>query len=264
MTVLDEIITGVLADLAIRQEKVSLDQLKEFVSEVPAARDVRPALSGDGVAIIAEVKRSSPSKGKLAEIPDPVSLASEYAAGGAALISVLTEERRFGGSLADLDAVRAKVETPLLRKDFLVTEYQVWESRAHGADVVLLIVAALDQATLVDLLHTAESLGMQVLVEAHTEEEVDRAVAAGAKILGINARNLKTLEVDRDVFSQLAARIPTGIIKVAESGIRGPADVLEYAKAGADAVLVGEALVTGEDPRVLLAEMITVGLKGNF
>lgn len=259
MTVLDEIISGVLADLAIRQERVSLEQLKDRVALVAPPRDVRPALSGGNVAIIAEVKRSSPSKGRLAEIPDPVILAAEYAAGGAALISVLTEERRFGGSLQDLDAIRAKISTPVLRKDFLVTPYQIWESRAHGADVILLIVAALDQATLVELLECAESLGMQALVEAHTADEIDRAVAAGAKIIGINARNLKTLEVDRDVFPELVARIPDGIIKVAESGIRGPADVLEYAKAGADAVLVGEALVTGDNPRELLADFLTAG-----
>ena len=263
MTVLDEIITGVLADLAIRQTKVPLDQLTNLVSLAPPARDIRVALSGPGTAVIAEVKRSSPSKGRLAEIPDPVVLAAEYAAGGAALISVLTEGRRFGGSLEDLDAVRARIATPVLRKDFLVTSYQVLESRAHGADVILLIVAALDQATLVELLQLAESLGMQALVEAHTAEEVDRATEAGAKIIGINARNLKTLEVDRGVFPQLAARIPAGIIKVAESGIRGPLDVSEYAKAGADAVLVGEALVTGEDPRQLLAELIAAGQKSD-
>lgn len=259
MTVLDEIIAGVLADLAVRQEKVSLDQLKERALLVPPARDVRPALRGDGTVVIAEIKRSSPSKGKLAEISDPASLATEYSAGGAALISVLTEERRFGGSLQDLDAVRARVATPILRKDFLVTPYQVWESRAHGADVVLLIVAALDQVLLVELLECAHSLGMQVLVEAHTADEVDRAVAAGARIIGINARNLKTLEVDRDVFKDLVARIPEGIIKVAESGISGPADVLEYAKAGANAVLVGEALVIGGQPRQLLAALIAAG-----
>lgn len=259
MTVLDEIISGVLEDLAIRQEQVSLDQLKERVAQVRPARDVRPAIGGSDISVIAEVKRSSPSKGKLADIPDPVALAAEYAAGGAALISVLTEERRFGGSLQDFDAVRAKIETPLLRKDFLVTPYQIWESRAHGADVILLIVAALTQTDLVQLLELTESLGMQALVEAHTAEEVDRAIAAGAKIIGINARNLKTLEVDRAVFPPLAARIPAGIIKVAESGIRGPADVAEYARAGANAVLVGEALVTGENPGAVLAELLTAG-----
>lgn len=262
MTVLDEIIAGVLADLAIRQGILSLDQLKDRTSDAPLARDIRPALRGADTAIIAEVKRSSPSRGRLAEIPDPAILAAEYAAGGASLISVLTEERRFGGSLDDLDSVRSRISTPVLRKDFLVTPYQIWESRAHGADVILLIVAALEPADLVELLECTESLGMQALVEAHTADEVDRAADAGAKIIGINARNLKTLEVDRAVFPQLVARIPNGIIKVAESGIRGPLDVLDYADAGADAVLVGEALVTGDNPRQAVAELVAAGRAG--
>ena len=262
MTVLDRIIAGVLADLRTRQENISLDQLKDRVASAPLSRDIRPALQGDDVAIIAEVKRSSPSKGRLANISDPALLAAEYAAGGAALVSVLTEARQFGGSLQDLVAVRAKIETPILRKDFLVTPYQIWESRVYGADVVLLIVAALNQVTLVELLQSAESLGMQALVEAHTAEEVDRALGAGAKIIGINSRNLKTLEVDRGVFPRLVARIPDEIIKVAESGVSGPAEVGEYVKDGADAVLVGEALVTSANPRQLLAELIAAGRDG--
>lgn len=259
MTVLDQIIAGVLEDLAARQRLVSLDQLKEQVSSIPLARDPTAGLRGRGVAIIAEVKRSSPSKGKLSDITDPADLASIYASGGAALVSVLTEERRFGGSLKDLDDVRAKITIPILRKDFIVTPYQIWESRAHGADVILLIVAALNQDSLIELLSCADSLGMQALVEVHTEEEVDRALGIGAKMIGINSRNLKTLEVDRQVFPRLAAGIPRDIIKVAESGVSGPAEVAEYAKAGADAVLVGEALVTSANPRLLLAELITAG-----
>ena len=259
MTVLDQIIAGVLEDLAARRRLVSLEQLKERVSSTPLARDVTAAFRGPDVAIIAEVKRSSPSKGKLSDIVDPADLASIYASGGAALVSVLTEERRFGGSLKDLDDVRAKITIPILRKDFMVTPYQIWESRAHGADVILLIVAALNQDSLIELLSCAESLGMQALVEVHTEEEVDRAVGIGAKMIGINSRNLKTLEVDRQVFPRLAAGIPREIIKIAESGVSGPAEVDEYAKAGADAVLVGEALVTSANPRLLLAELITAG-----
>jgi indole-3-glycerol phosphate synthase len=259
VSVLDQIIAGVLEDLATRQEKVSLEQLQEIVSQAPLPRDIRPALSGPDVAIIAEVKRSSPSRGQLAEIADAATLAAQYAQAGAALVSVLTESRRFGGSLADLDAVRARIVTPVLRKDFLMTPYQVWESRAHGADVILLIVAALDQPTLVELLNCAESLGMQALVEAHTAEEIDRAVAARSKIIGINSRNLMTLEVDRGVFPRLAARIPSQIITVAESGVRGPADVVEYAESGADAVLVGEALIIDDQPGQLLADLIAAG-----
>jgi len=259
VTVLDQIIAGVREDLAARQRLVSLDQLKEQVSSTPLARDLMAAFTGPDVAIIAEVKRSSPSKGKLSDIADPAELASIYASSGAAAVSVLTEERRFGGSLKDLDDVRAKIAIPILRKDFMVTPYQIWESRAHGADVILLIVAALNQDSLIELLSCADSLGMQALVEVHTEEEVDRALGIGAKMIGINSRNLKTLEVDRQVFPRLAVGIPPEIIKVAESGVSGPAEVAEYAKAGADAVLVGEALVTSANPRLLLAELITAG-----
>ena len=259
MTVLDQIIAGVLEDLAARQRLVSLGQLQDRVASIPSALALPVDFKGPDVAIIAEVKRSSPSKGKLSDIADPADLASIYASGGAALVSVLTEGRRFGGSLKDLDDVRAKITIPILRKDFMVTPYQIWESRAHGADVILLIVAALYQDSLIELLSCADSLGMQALVEVHNEEEMDRALGVGAKMIGINSRNLKTLEVDREVFPRLAARIPPGIIKVAESGVNGPSEVAEYANAGADAVLVGEALVTSADPRLLLADLIAAG-----
>jgi indole-3-glycerol phosphate synthase len=209
--------------------------------------------------VIAEVKRSSPSKGALAAIADPAGLAADYEAGGAAVISVLTEQRRFGGTLADLDAVRARVDAPLLRKDFVVASYQVWEARAHGADLVLLIVAALDQNALVSLVERTESLGMTPLVEVHDEAELDRALAAGARVIGVNARNLKTLEVDRSVFGRLAPRIPDGVVKIAESGVRGPHDLLAYAAHGADAVLVGEGVVTGGNPRQAVADLVTAG-----
>ena len=197
-SVLDDIIDGVRADLAVRQSRTSLEELKARVERRDPAHDALAALSsGGGVKVIAEVKRSSPSKGALAMIADPAGLASDYAAGGASVISVLTEQRRFGGSLEDLAAVRAAVDIPVLRKDFMVSSYQVWEARACGADVILLIVAALDQPTLIGLRERAESLGMTALVEVHDEEEVDRAVDAGARVIGVNARNLKTLEVDR-------------------------------------------------------------------
>ena len=209
--------------------------------------------------MIAEVKRSSPSKGSIAEITDPAALATEYEAGGASVISVLTEQRRFGGSLGDLDDVRSKVDIPILRKDFIVTPYQVWEARAHGADMVLLIVAALEQMALESLVERVQSLGMCALVEVHDEEEVKRAADAGARVIGVNARNLKTLEVDRGTFARVAPHIPDGIIKVAESGIRDSHDVVEYARMGADAVLVGEALVKDKDPRTAVAEMVAAG-----
>jgi len=242
-----------------RQRRVPLERLKEAAGQAASARDVLAALKGDDVAVIAEVKRASPSKGALAAIADPAALAVDYEAGGARVISVLTEPRRFGGSLEDLAAVRDAVRVPLLRKDFVVSSYQLWEARAHGADMVLLIVAALEQNALVSLVERAESIGLVPLVEVHTGDELDRAVDAGAKVIGVNARNLATLKVDRGVFGQLAPRIPEGIVKIAESGIRGPHDLLAYAAAGADAVLVGESLVTGGDPRSAVADLVTAG-----
>ncbi|ARQ71305.1 indole-3-glycerol phosphate synthase TrpC [Streptomyces marincola] len=259
MSVLDEIIDGVRADLAERQARVGLDELKAAAARAPRARDGVAALKGESVTVICEVKRSSPSKGALAAIADPAGLAADYEAGGAAAISVLTERRRFGGSLEDLAAVRARVDIPVLRKDFVVTAYQLWEARAHGADLVLLIVAALEQDALVSLVERAESIGLTPLVEAHDEEEAERALDAGAKIIGVNARNLKTLEVDRSTFARVAPEIPDHIVKVAESGVRGPHDLIAYANEGADAVLVGESLVTGRDPRAAVADLVAAG-----
>ena len=266
MTVLDDIIAGVLQDLAQRQEHVTLDDLQHRASPAPPARDAVQALrrggaddAGRSVKVIAEVKRSSPSKGALAAIGDPAGLARDYEAGGASVVSVLTERRRFGGSLDDLVSVRAAVDIPVLRKDFVVTPYQVWESRAHGADLVLLIVVALDQSTLTSLVERVHSLGMTALVECHAEDEVDRAVDAGARVIGVNARDLRSLEVDRTTFSRLVQRIPDHVVKVAESGVRGPHDVLDYARDGADAVLVGESLVTGGDPRSAVADLVAAG-----
>ncbi len=259
MSVLDDIVAGVREDLAVRQAHVSLDALRERVARVPDAHDALAALRSPGVGVIAEVKRSSPSKGALAEIADPAGLARDYAAGGASVISVLTEQRRFGGSLDDLDAVRATVDTAVLRKDFVFSSYQLWEARAHGADVVLLIVAALDQPALVSLHERAQSLGLTVLVEVHDEQEVERAVDAGARVIGVNARDLRTLTVDRTTFARVAPHIPDDVVKVAESGVRGPHDVLEYARHGADAVLVGESLVIGGDPRAAVADLVAAG-----
>ncbi len=259
MSVLDEILDGVRADLAERQEALPLDELKEQAASAPTPKDAEAALRRPGVHVIAEVKRASPSKGPLAAIADPAALARDYEAGGAALISVLTEQRRFNGSLADLRAVARAVETPLLRKDFVVSSYQLWEARAFGASAVLLIVAALPQEALVSLVERARSLGLMPLVEVHDEDETDRALDAGATVVGVNARNLKTLEVDRDTFARLAPRIPSDVVKIAESGIRGPHDLLAYAGAGAGAVLVGESLVRGRNPREAVADLVTAG-----
>jgi indole-3-glycerol phosphate synthase len=259
VTVLDEILAGVREDVAARQQNVPLSALRDAAAAAPPPIDGYLALRAPGVGVIAEVKRSSPSKGHLAEIPDPAELAREYAAGGARCVSVLTEGRWFGGSLEDLAAVRAAVKVPLLRKDFVVSSYQVHEARAYGADMVLLIVAALEQSALVSLVERAVSIGMLPLVEVHTEPELDRALDAGATVIGVNARNLATLKVDRGIFGRIAGRIPDGIVKVAESGVRGPRDLLAYAASGADAVLVGESLVTEKDPRCAVADLVTAG-----
>ena len=259
MSVLDDILVGTREDLAAREAALPMAELQAVAGDQPPARDAHAALLQPGVAVIAEVKRNSPSKGALAAISDPAALAEDYEAGGASVISVLTEHRRFGGTLADLDAVRARVDVPLLRKDFVVSSYQVWEARAHGADLVLLIVAALDQNALVSLVERTESLGMHALVEVHDEAELTRALEAGARIVGVNARDLRTLEVDRSVFGRLAPQIPDGVVKVAESGVRGPHDLLAYAAHGADAVLVGEGVVMGGNPRQAVADLVTAG-----
>lgn len=259
MSVLDDIIAGVRDDLELRMETTPLDDVKAAAARMPVPRDAESLLREPGVGVIAEVKRASPSKGRLAEIDDPAQLAKDYEAGGARWISVLTEQRRFGGSLDDLRAVRCAVDIPVLRKDFIVTSYQLWEARAHGADVVLLIVAALEQNALVSLIERTRSLGMTPLVEVHDAEEVDRAVDAGATIIGVNARNLKTLEVDRGTFARLAPRIPDPCLRVAESGVRDPRDLIAYAEAGADAVLVGESLATSCDPRGAVHDLVTAG-----
>ena len=223
MTVLDDIVAGVRQDLAVREQATPLATVKERARRRESAIECVGRLRAeDAVRVIAEVKRSSPSKGALATIKDPAALAAEYEKGGAAVISVLTEERRFHGSLADLDAVRARVDIPVLRKDFVVTPYQVWEARAHGADLVLLIVAALEQTVLESLVERVHSLGMTALVEVHDVEEVSRAADAGARVIGVNARDLRSLEVDRTTFARVAPAIPSHIVKIAESGVRGP------------------------------------------
>lgn len=259
MSILETIIEGVREDLAVREASIPFEEIKQRSAGAPPSQDVLAALQAPGVGVIAEVKRRSPSKGELAEIGEPADLAAEYASAGARVISVLTEQRRFGGSLADFDTVRSKVSAPLLRKDFIVSPYQVHEARAHGADMVLLIAAALEQNVLEALHDRTESLGMTALVEVHTAEEADRALEAGAKVIGINARNLHTLEVDRHVFGRIAPGLPVNVLKVAESGVRGPSDLMAYAGSGADAVLVGEGLVTSDNPRTAVTQLVTAG-----
>ncbi len=260
MSVLDDLVAGVREDLEERQRALPMGQLQERAAARDSALNAEARLrAGGGVKVIAEVKRCSPSKGALAAIADPAGLAAEYEDGGASVISVLTERRRFGGSLADLVAVRAAVDVPVLRKDFVVTSYQVWEARAAGADLVLLIVAALEQQALVSLTERVHSLGMTALVEVHDAEEAARAVDAGARVVGVNCRNLKTLQVDRSTFARVAPMLPDTLVKVAESGVRGPHDVLDFARDGANAVLVGESLVSGGAPRSAVADLVAAG-----
>ncbi len=251
---------GALADAAERRAARPLAAVEAAAAARPPALDVLKALApSDRVKIIAEVKRASPSRGPLAEIGDPAALAVSYQTGGASAISVLTEQRRFGGSLDDLEQVRAAVDIPVLRKDFIAEPYQVLEARAAGADLVLLIVAALDQPRLAELHALIGELGMTALIETHSAEEVDRALEVGAPIIGVNARDLSTFELDRDLFGSLADRIPSGVVRIAESAVLEPADVTHYRSAGADVVLVGEALVTGDDPVATLESFLAAG-----
>jgi indole-3-glycerol phosphate synthase len=254
--VLDSLVAGALADASERRAARNLATVEAAALDRAPALDALSALApADRVKIIAEVKRASPSRGALAEIADPAALASTYEHGGASAISVLTEGRKFLGSLADLEAVREVVSIPVLRKDFIAEPYQVFEAREAGADLVLLIVAALEQPLMVELYDLITQLGMTALVETHSADEVSRALDLGAGLIGVNARDLSTFELDQDLFGRLADQIPTGVIRVAESAVKTAADVAHYRSAGADVVLVGEALVTS-DPLVTLEEFL--------
>ena len=256
---LADLTAGAVEDAEARASERPLAVVEAAALAQRPALDVLSALApADRVKIIAEVKRASPSRGDLADIPDPALQARRYEEGGASAISVLTEGRRFKGSLADLEAVKAAVSLPVLRKDFIATEYQVLEARASGADLVLLIVAALEQDLLARLHALVLDLGMTPLVETHSADEVDRAVDLGASLIGVNARDLSTFQLDRDLFGRLADRIPAGAVKIAESAVLAPADVAHYRAAGADVVLVGEALVTN-DPVTTLRAFLEAG-----
>jgi len=254
VSVLDSIIEGVREDLAAR--RLPMSQILEALEVAPPVRDCLATLMTEDISVIAEVKRSSPSKGALAPIVDPAGLAASYAEAGAAVISVLTEQRRFGGTLADLDLVRSSVELPILRKDFMIDEYQFYEARAHGADVILLIVAALSKNQLDDYFQLSKELGMRALVEVHTPGELENALSISPEIVGVNSRNLKTLEVDTQAFAQLIPQIPSTIARVAESGISSRADVEFAHEHGATAILVGEALVRSGNPNVAMGQLL--------
>jgi indole-3-glycerol phosphate synthase len=252
MSALDSIIEGVLQDLALRREPLA--KLDEMISV--SARAIKPNFPMDSMSVIAEIKRRSPSKGDLAEILDPAELANKYEEAGASAISVLTEGRRFNGSLKDLSEVRGATSLPILRKDFMVDEYQFFEARAYGADLVLLIVAALSKSQLRDYHELATELGMSVLVEVHNEQELEDAIDIEPEIVGVNSRNLKTLEVDTKVFQQILPRIPKNLVRVAESGIANRSQVIAAEQAGANVILVGEALVKAGDPIKSMAALL--------
>lgn len=249
---LDSLFAGALEDAKRREEQNDFREIERRALSRPKALDARELFSqSKNISVIAEIKRASPSRGLLAQIPDPAELAQVYQESGASGISVLTEERKFLGNLADFDAVRQKVSLPLLRKDFIASEYQVLEARAHGADIVLLIVAGISRDLLIRLNQLILDLGMTTLVETHNQNEVEFAAEIGANFVGINARDLSTFDTDRTLFAELAHLLPDTSIKIAESAVRNVEDVKDYAAAGADAVLVGEALVTG-DPAALI------------
>ena len=255
---LQELLAGAVSDAEARLLTRPLKSVEAAARTRAPALDALHALApAERVKILAEIKRASPSRGALAAITDPAALAVSYETGGASAISVLTEGRRFHGSLTDLEQVRASVSIPILRKDFIGTPYQVYEARAAGADLVLLIVAALDQTTLLSLHELISELGMTALVETHSGDEVSRALDIGATLVGVNARNLSTFELDANLFGTLADKIPSGVIRVAESAVKTATDVAHYRAAGADVVLVGEALVTS-DPIRTLSEFLAV------
>jgi indole-3-glycerol phosphate synthase len=247
------------SDAERRAERLPLEELRAAAAGLPAARGLEAAVrrGPNGPQVIAEVKRRSPSKGDIRIDLDPAALAAAYAAGGASAVSVLTEPRHFAGSPDDLLAVRSAVGLPVLRKDFVTTAYQVWEARAWGADAVLLIVAALDPPALGDLLGETAAAGLDALVEVHTVAEAEVAAGAGASLVGVNARDLTTLEVDPNRFAEVRQRLPAGTVLVAESGISDRAGVQAAADAGADAVLVGEALVRAADPTTAVRQLLT-------
>ncbi len=257
MGVLDEILATKRDEVTVLRRPQTRDLLRREALGAPAPRDFAAALRRDDgrIAVIAEIKRRSPSKGDLAPDLDPAATAASYEQGGAAALSVLTDRPWFGGAIADLQVARAACSLPVLRKDFMLDAVQIDEARAVGADAVLLIVAALDDATLHDLHAYAVALGLAVLVEAHDDDELDRALAAGAQIVGVNSRSLQTFGEDLGVAERLRAAIPADRIAVAESGIRTPDDAARMADVGFDAVLVGEALVRSDDPVALCAAL---------
>ena len=267
-TVLDKLVEGVREDIASDKRRRSETDIKSMAGDAPPALDFTSALrlsrsgedaDGDRMRVIAEVKQASPSQGQIAERFEPGEIARAYEEGGAAAVSVLTERRRFLGEMAHLEDVRGAVALPVLRKEFIFTEYQIWEARAGGADAVLLIAAILETSQMEDLRALAEELGMAALVEVYAEDELGRALEAGTRVLGVNNRNLKTFEVDTGhtarVFGRLTPEQREELVLVSESGIFGWEEVAPLVDEGVDAILVGEALMRAPDACALLREL---------
>jgi indole-3-glycerol phosphate synthase len=257
VSVLDTILEGTRAQLQAHREMLPLEVVEAVAAEAPARRPFGARLKRAGeVNVIAEYKRRSPSKGSIREDLAPQDVARAYEAAGAAALSVLTDETSFGGHVDHLTAARGATELPAIRKDFIIDAYQIWEARAAGADAVLLIVAVLSDAELKKLLDVAEAASLEVLVEVHDGGELDRALAAGAKIVGVNNRNLKTMEVRLETSLELAPRFPKEVAKVAESGIKSGADIRKLREAGFDAFLIGEHLMLSKEPGTALSQLI--------
>lgn len=267
-TVLDKLVEGVREDIASDKRKRSEADVKSQARDAPPALDFAGALrrpdsgedaDGGVMRVIAEVKQASPSQGQIADTFHPAEIARVYEEGGAAAVSVLTERRRFLGEMAHLEMVRAAVGLPVLRKEFIFTEYQIFEARAGGADAVLLIAAILETSQMEDLRALTEEFGMDALVEVYAEEELGRALAAGTRVLGVNNRNLKTFEVDTGhtarVFAGLTTEQRESLVLVSESGIFGWSEVAPLVEEGVDAILVGEALMRAPDTAELLREL---------
>ena len=258
-SIFDQILAGVREDVAAREARVSFQEIKARSRDVEPARDAMASLTVPGCAVIAEIKRATPLKGDIAVIDSPAELGKAFESSGAALIGCQTESRRFRGSLEDLAAVKAAVSVPVMCKDFIVDPYQIHEARVFGADMVPLLVSALEQNHLEALMDRVHSLGMTALVEVQTPEEASRAVAAGAKVIGVNARNLRTMTLDRQAFATIAPGLPRGVVRIALSGVRTAQDLMAYAGAGADAVVVGEELVKSDNPAGTCRKLVAAG-----
>ncbi|GGG70257.1 indole-3-glycerol phosphate synthase TrpC [Corynebacterium pelargi] len=258
-SVFHEIISDVKGDVAAREARVSFVEIKARSRACPAPRDVKATLEQPGCEVIAEIKRATPAQGLLARIEDPVKLAQALVDGGAALIACHTDPKRFKGSLEEMAAISAAIDAPVLCRDFIVDPYQIHEARCYGADMLTLRPAMLDQARLSALIDRTESLGMTALVEVRNTQEADRAIAAGASVIGVNARDFATMELNMEAFATIAPGLPKHMFRIALSGVRSAKELLSYAASGADAVVIGESIVTAEHPREACRVLVAAG-----